>query len=280
MSTSIAIGLVSESLKSLLEDEFTGMNASAEVTILPPDQASSDNRRVNLFLFKVEESPYLRNKEWEADPNNPGQLIPPPLSLHLHYLITPYGPNDDILGNIAVHQILGEAMRIFYEFAIVPGQYLAAGLLNAREQIKISQTHLDLDELSKIWSTFDVPFRLSVAYEVSVVQIDQIAAPATSIPPRVLNIGVPQVRAPFNIPRIIGVSPIALAAGAQLTFNGENLDGWLAYVTISGRRIVDGLAISGNSFSATVPVDLAAGFHSVQVDISRIHRSSFFVEVQ
>ena len=98
--------------------------------------------------------------------------MPPPLSLKLYYLMTPYAPNDQLTGNATAHEILGEAMRVFPEHAIVPQDYLVHGLQDATEHIKIMLNTLDLDELSRMWSTFSQPFRLSVMYEVSVVQLD------------------------------------------------------------------------------------------------------------
>lgn len=279
MSASIAIALASEAIKNLLDDAFAGMLPVTEVTILPPDQASGDTRRVNLFLFKIVESPYLRNKGWEVSSSNPQQIVPPPLSINLHYLITPYGPNDESLGNVAAQEVLGEAMRVLHQTSIVPDDFLPIGLRDAREQIKITQTHLDLDELSQIWSTFDVPFRLSVAYEISVVQIDQEPDEPTLMAPRVRTIGTPVVDAPFVPPVIHRVEPLTLSAGGVLTVYGENFADWQAYVAISGRTIATALPLDGDSFAVTIPADLGPGFHRLRVDISRLTRATFFVEV-
>lgn len=280
MSASTAIGRVSESLRSLLLGEM-GLTPAVPVTILAPDEPGPGPRRVNLFLYKVRENPFLRNQEWQVNPANTSQLLPPPLSLVLYYLVTPYAQNDNNLGNTSRHEILGEAMRVFYQFPVVPDEYLAGDLGGAREQIKIMQNGLDMEELSQVWSTFSQPFRLSVLYEVSVVQLDPSADQIQPLPTRVNQIGVPDVGAPFEPPVVDSISPTSGAAGSIVTFSGRHLDGWSVYLRIGRRQVVDGVEIDGDSFQATLPggADLLPGFHELRVDVSHLYRRTFFFEV-
>jgi hypothetical protein len=191
MSASTAIGMVSESLRNLLVGEMR-LTPAVDVTILAPDE-SAKARRINLFLYKVQESPTLKNMDWQVSPGDPAQLVPPPLSLALFYLLTPYAQNDPQAGNTTAHEILGEAMRVFYENPIVPQDYLVAGLKDAREQVCVMLNAPDIEELSQLWNTFSQPFRLSVPYEVSVVQLDTLPESARPMPPQAREIGVPDV---------------------------------------------------------------------------------------
>src|SRR5262249_51233216 len=118
MSASTAIGMVSASLRNLLVGEMH-LSPAPDVTVLAPDEPGS-NRRVNLFLYKLVENPYLKNQDFTVAPGTPNRLIPPPLSLSLFYLLTPYAPNDPLTGNATAHQILGEAMRAFYQTPPLP----------------------------------------------------------------------------------------------------------------------------------------------------------------
>ena len=120
------------------------------------------DQRINLFLYKIEENPFLKNEEWTLKPGNSNQLVPPPLSLNLFYLMTPYAKNDPQTGNATAHEILGEAMRVFYENPVIPQNHLEADLKTAREEFKIVYSALDPEELSRLWTTFAQPFRLSV----------------------------------------------------------------------------------------------------------------------
>lgn len=277
MSVSTAIGRVSESLRSLLIGEMD-LEPEVPVTVLTPDEQGG-NRRINLFLYKVQESAHLRNADWQVSPTDSSRLVPPPLSLLLYYLMTPYARNDSNLGNATAHEILGEAMRVFYEFPVLPNEYLAGDLGEAREEIRITQNMVDMEELSQIWSTFSEPFRLSVLYEVSVVQLDTSPESQRPLPRRVEQVGVPDVRAPYQPPVVDRMEPISGSAGSTVTFFGSHMEGWQAYVTLLRRRIVDGELITGDQFQITLPGDLVPGFYQLLVDVSHLHRRAFFFEV-
>ena len=277
MSASTAIGMVSESLRNLLVGEMI-LSPPVNVTVLAPDESGGD-RRISLFLYKVQEHPALKNLDWQVKQGEPTQLVPPPLSLNLYYLMTSYAPNDAQTGNSTAHEFLGDAMRVFYENPIVPEDYLVEGLKDTTEQIKIIQNSLDLEELSKVWSTFTEPFRLSVLYEVSVVQLDMLLESERTMAQRVRQIGVPDVHAPFNPPLVENMEPLSGPIGTVVTFHGKNLTGWRAYVTIMRQLILDGEELTEDLFTVTIPDDLPAGFHEIRVDISRLYRRTFFFEV-
>lgn len=277
MSASTAIGMVSESLRNMLIGEMT-LAPTVNVTILAPDETGGD-RRINLFLYKVQENSFLKNQDWRPKPGDPTRLMPPPLSLHLYYLMTPYAQNDMQTGNSTAHELLGEAMRVFFENPVIPDGYLVSGLQDANEKIKISLNTLDLDELSKVWSTFTQPFRLSVLYEVSIVQLDTLPASERTMANRVTQIGVPRAEAGFAAPVVEGLSPASGPAGTTVTFQGKNLDGWRAYVVAMNSLIADAQPITGDTFDVVLPNDLPVGFHEFRVDISHMFRSTFLFEV-
>ena len=277
MSVATAIGMVSQSLQNLLIGEMT-LGTDVGVTILAPDEGGG-TKRINLFLYKVQENSFLKNMEWQVNPVDPAKLVPPPLSLNLFYLMTAYAPNDPATGNSTAHEYLGEAMRAFYENPIVPEDYLVEGLKDAREQIKIMLNTLDMEELSQVWNTFTQPFRLSALYAVSVVQLDMLSESEKTIAKRVRQIGVPDVRAPFNPPIVEKLEPISGPVGTVITFHGKNLSDWKAYVTLMRRQIIDGVKITANSFTMTIPANLPKGFHEIRVDISHLFRRIFFFEV-
>lgn len=277
MSVSTAIGIVSESLRNLLVGEMK-LNPVVNVTVLSPDETGAIPR-VNLFLYKVQENSSLKNLDWQVKRGDPTQLVPPPLSLNLFYLMTPYAANAPQTGNSTAHAILGEAMRVFYENPFVPQDYLVDGLKDARERIKIIQNTLNLDELSQVWSTFTQPFRLSVLYEISVLQLDTLPESERVMATRVRQIGIPDVQAPFHPPEVENIEPLSGLVAITVTFHGKYLSGWRAYVSIMGRRILGGVELTGDTFTVTIPNDLPPGFHELRVDISHLFRRTFFFEV-
>jgi hypothetical protein len=277
MSLSTAIGMVSESMRALLAGEMR-LTPSVPVTVLAPDEAGGE-RRINLFLYKVQENASLKNLDWQVKRGAPNKLAPPPLSLNLFYLLTPYAANDAQTGNAVAHEILGEAMRVFYEHPVVPDEYLAAGLQDSREQIRVMLNTLNVDELSQVWHTFSHPFRLSVLYEVSVVQLDPLPASERAIGPRVKQVGVPKIQAPFHPPVVDSITPSIGQAGTSATLRGRHLADWRAFVRVDDQLIVDGQQLSGDELTMTVPANTPAGVHTVQVDISNLCRATFVFEV-
>ena len=272
MSTSAVIGRVSASLRSLLQ---TGMELDPHVTILAPDEAGS-TPRINLFLYKIQENPVLKNMDWQPKLGRPDQLTPPPLSLNLFYLMTAYAENNEQDGNADAHQFLGDAMRVFFENPILSAEP------NDREQVKIMLNPVDMDELTKIWGTFSKPFRLSVVYEVSVVQLDKVDGGRT-LAKRVERFGL-ETRAPYKPPVVETMTPGKGPPQTKLTFRGRHLTGWKAYLTIMGRRLAvkteekSGKLIE-DQFQIELPNDLSPGFHELRIDVAGLFRKTFFFEI-
>src|SRR5262249_32119508 len=116
------------------------------------------------------------------------------------------------------------------------------------EQIKIRLAVTSLEELSKIWSTINQPYRLSVAYEVSLIEL----APTSPSPVNggtVMRTGVNVIA--WQGPRLESLSP---ATGA------------LAHVDGGGALVANLLAIQGSVF--TMPgrsPDVTVGGEAVTV---------------
>ena len=278
MSVATAIGAVSTSLRTLLDEEMD-ITPNLEVTILGPDEPGAD-QRVNLFLYQMRENAELKNLDWQASRTVAGRLVAPPLSLNLFYVMTAFAPNQDPNGDSTQHEILGDAMRVFYENPIVPQAYLHPQLIDARERIKIMLNPLDMEEIGQVWATFSRPFRLSVLYEVSVVQLDMLPESERTLPERVRQIGVPRIETPFRPPSTSALEPPSGPVGTAVTVRGNSLQGWRAYLTITGIQVLQSVEISNDDhFEFTVPAGLLPGFHEVRVDISHLSRATFFFEV-
>lgn len=277
MSISTAIGMVSESLRNLLAGEMK-ITPLPEVTVLAPDE-SIGGRSINLYLYKLIENPMLKNLDWQVKPGSPDKLMPPPLSLTLFYLMTPYSTNDPQTGNSPAHGMLGDAMRVFYENPIIPVKYLSDGIKNSREEIRVILNSLDLEELSKVWATFSKAYRLSVLYEVSVVQLDMFSNQEKELAKRVRTIGIPAIRTPYLMPVLNDITPIAGSAGSTVTARGQNLSGWKPVVVVSGQYIAPVSNLEEDSFQFTLPSNLLVGFYEIQVNIGDKVRKTYLFEI-
>jgi hypothetical protein len=189
-----AINGVSLTLRKLLLDRMEFTPANLAVTISTPFVEANQNptggnttpegERINLFLYQVSENPFVKNQDL---PNNRGSRGTLPLSLNLHYLITAYGStlqNGTHIDESKAQQLLGSAMRVLNDYPIITeslvttrlspvGQtILDMALRGQYETIKLCLDPISIEDLTKIWTALTVPYRLSVAYSVSVVQIE------------------------------------------------------------------------------------------------------------
>ena len=131
MSDYRAIGGVSATLRQLLLD---GMEEPVAVTIAPPDAEAEDPPRLNLFLYRVDESASLKNQDLPGLAPG-GGFGSPPLSLELYYLLTAYAPEDD---DQTAQEVLGDAMRAIHETPIVPAARLDPAVQPLYESLRIS----------------------------------------------------------------------------------------------------------------------------------------------
>ncbi len=281
MSNFLAIAGVSRTLRSLLRDRME--QPPVDVTIAPPDAAVTGmtGRRLNLYLYQVSENGFLKNQEIPGQ-GHPADYGRPPLSLDLHYLITAYGANDtNVDADLEAQQILGDAMRVFHEFPIVTEDLhehdnpadplvLDTSLVGEFEKVKVTLHPSSVEEFSKIWTALPQSnFRRSVAYQVSVVQIESRRPRRSALPVRERGV----YAFPLQSPRITEIVrdppfdnvPSAVAeVGDTIFVLGDNLAGQATRVRI-GPSPVSVAGPQATRISLAVPNSVAAGLHAVQV---------------
>jgi hypothetical protein len=166
---------VSTTLYTLLNQALVPLGAEAQISDLQ-GQIQTNPARVTLFLFEVVEDPSAknRNKVRIAPPAGPPANAifrrKPPMALLLRYMLTPWSgdPATD-------HKMLGEVMQTLYNGAILSGTQLQGNSLAGTDQaLKITLSPLSLEERAQAWYAIEKPYRLSVTYEVRVVNLDAI----------------------------------------------------------------------------------------------------------
>ena len=220
-----------------------------QVTILPLDKARGTNsfNQLNLFLYMVVRNAAFVNSDMQRQVL-PGEIGISPLPITLYYLITAFGRDDDTAKPFG-HELLGKAMSILYDHALLSAadiqsatQSLLPGndLANQIERIRITFHPLSIDELSKLWTGFAMQYRLSAAYEISVVLIESTRAASGPLP--VLTRG-PQdsgVSSQANLspplPTLTSIVPPNQQPSARLNdiviLSGFHLDGTTVNMTI------------------------------------------------
>ncbi len=159
--------------------------ADTVVTSKPPDKArdSEGKNQINIFLYQIAPDAQLRNTPaWGT--GNGETARQPPGALRLYYLVTAYGHKDE---DQLAHRLLGRAMSLLQDRAV----FLPADIENALpgntlyrqvERVRVTPHNMTTEELSKLWTTFQTNYRLSAAYEVSVVLIDSAQTARAPLP--------------------------------------------------------------------------------------------------
>lgn len=191
MSNALAIAAVTTMLDYLVTQALArSIDVDLEsVTAKPPDKArdgGESTNQINIFLYQTMHNAAWRNQDIPSRVR-PGETGRPPLALTLSYLITAYGKgNDDIEGQ----RLLGMAMQTLHDHAEIrpkdieraiesanlarPKRELLANsdLKDQIDRIRVTPQVLSIEETSKMWGTFQSPYRISAAYEASVVLIE------------------------------------------------------------------------------------------------------------
>jgi hypothetical protein len=223
---------------------------------------------VNLYLYRVAENAQLKNTDWRGDRTHSPANVPA-LALDLYYLLTPVAapPEPGTATLPQAHTLLGQAMQVFHEHPVINDVHTSIfdfdalrnvdDLRNAFDKIIVRLHPASPDELSKVWTMFNQPYRLSVVYEVSLVQIAP-TTPSRSRPAPVMVTALDVF--PTDPPRLTAVDPARGGTGTLLTLRGFGLarKSFASHVRFGGQP-VDPTGVSERQMQITIPVDLEAG---------------------
>ncbi len=260
MSSYLAIAAVTASIAALVRDamhDVPGLSNAPDVRIARP-QPDPTFVGAHLFLYRVAPNAFLRNEDLPTR-NGDGRLVKrPSYAADLEYVLSFYG-NDQtfepqrLLGRVvtALHaEPVLSAERI--RTTIANTSVLAGSTLDREVQpIHIVPISLDLEDLSRMWSTFyQTPYNLTLAYAASVVVLDAEAAP---MPPP----GAVELRgfAVARLPRIDTVEPRRFVSGFDriVTVRGSGIAGTDA-LRFAGALVPTAAAGSGALSAVPPPV--------------------------
>jgi hypothetical protein len=236
MSNALAIAAATATISSLLRVQVPLIDsdlADLVVTTEPLDLARKTIRttQLNLFLYHTTVNAAWRNRD-KPLAVRPGETGMPSLALDLCYLLTAYGRGESDNDGIS-QRALGCAMGLLNDHALLGSQEIADALpgndLGQQiERVRITSTAMGVEEMSKLWTTFQSQYRLSAAYEVGVVLIDSRRAVRSPLP--VLKRGE-EDRGPIAVAGLAPAleeirtprSQTAVRLGEALVLAGKNL---------------------------------------------------------
>jgi hypothetical protein len=297
MSNALSIAAVTMTLRHLLQQRFdVESSGGITVTTRPLDKVgnTTSGDQVNLFLYDTQINPSWRNMDIpsQVKPGETGhQLLP----LNLYYLLTAYTQNDDFPEPTS-HRLLGVAMSVFNDHPIITSADVRAALPGSdrseydldlqEEQLRIVYQPLSVEEVFNLWSTFQVPYRVSAAYEVSVVLIESSLPAKTPLP--VIRRGsddqgaIVQSSLLSPLPTLVSLQLPNQQASARvgdiLTLSGFHLDAENVVVFFTNSRLEISLELPplGERTATDIrvqlpnePLNWVAGFYTVVVKVTR-----------
>src|ERR1044072_8333797 len=269
MSNHLAISAVTLTLRDLLHEQVVGafrgaplhlqIGRSVVIGMGSPDKVRNPSfpteNVINLMLYRTEINAALRN----APPRNarPGETGEPPVAINLDYLISIFPEGDK---EAIAHYFLGQVLRILHDEPILARERIRSALEIADlhrqvERVTITPRVLSIDDMSKLWSSFMTPYRLSAAYLVTVVLIDSLRPTRSALP--VLTRGADD-RGVFSdaggITTITDVKPASKVAsvrlGEDLAVRGQGFRGGMA-AFLQHALLKDPISIAPTVVSAT-----------------------------
>lgn len=293
MSAFSAIAAVTATLRNLLEnaahEDPELLDTTVTTQALGLARGSNTNNQLNLFLYNTTLNTAFGNAPMPRQVRN-GEQGPPPLALNLKYLITAYGQANN---NVNAHRLMGRSMSVLHDHPLlgsaeIEGAYPGADLHEQFEGLRITPDLLSLDDMSKLWTSFQTEYRLSTGYEVSVVLIESQRSARTPLP--VLTRGEndrgaivePSLVPPFpTLSRIeLPNRQITAFMGDNLNIQGHHLSGDTVSAVFRHPRLSEPITMLATVVSdqeitvqiPNTPADWAAwrvGFYTLEIHITR-----------
>lgn len=209
MSNGLALATVTQALALLIESNLgPEMDLAVKVETRKPPAEPPAEPTINVFLYQVTPNPSMRHHDLPTRASDGTLLKRPAMPLDLHYLISAYGEEAELVGQ----RLIGCVVRTLHEIPVLPKElielaaerpYLAGSdLAESPQKVRFTPTVMDIDEMSKLWGMLhQTPYTLSVAYQASLVLIEGREKPVSAKPVerrtvRVMPFGAPGAPVP------------------------------------------------------------------------------------
>jgi hypothetical protein len=147
---------------------FTGATTVSLET--PQEMVAAGRQGLSVWLYRLARDENRLNDppELRVLPSGAVEVVPPPLPVRMHYLLTPItkaSPDTE-------QRILGRALQLFHTYPIVSGSFLKAELAGTNAQLHVHLEALGIEEITRVWDALEGSYQLSVSYEVTLARIN------------------------------------------------------------------------------------------------------------
>ena len=153
-------------------DQFTFYIGGEMPLELRNNPLRTESCQVSIYLFHAEQDKYQRNSPVTGPYSSSGASKVPvipyqPLSLDLYYLVTAFSKNFR-----EEQRATSIVLRFFHENPFLRGSVNLPGIPSpVALELCVTMESETQDTLSRLWQSFTAPFRMSLAYKVSVAFI-------------------------------------------------------------------------------------------------------------
>ena len=282
MSNFLAVATATEALRLFIARALTPDIPFAVNVISgrPPAEPPAEPT-ITVFLYQVTPDPHLRNRDEPMRASDGTLLNRPVAALDLSYLITFFGDETQLVPQ----RMLGCVVRSLYELPMLTDDLIAeaaqmpflAGtdLPAATQRIRFTPTHMDTEELSKLWSfLLQTSYTLSVTYQAAAVLLDGRETPSagkpvltrtvTAVPsvgPQISEILSRPTSDPGALPQ-----PGPVPSGNTLVVRGTGLKSDEVLVRFNALEVpVPATQVRDTELTVAVPPTLPPGTYTVSV---------------
>ncbi|MEV4789871.1 DUF4255 domain-containing protein [Streptomyces tuirus] len=213
MSNALALAHVTQALALLIEANLPpDIDIAVKVEPRRPPVDPPLEPTVTVFLYQVTPNTSQRNNDLPTRASDGTLVRRPAAALDLHYLISAYGEEAELVGQ----RLIGAVVRTLHEIPVLPRDIIelagqrphlnGSDLADAVQRVRFTPAAMDIDETSKLWGMLhQTPYALSVVYQAVLVLIDGRETPVPARPVerpevRVLPFGAPGAPSPGPVP--------------------------------------------------------------------------------
>jgi len=273
MSNFLAVATVTEALRRYVAQAATAdLGVAVDVRAQKPPAEPFGDPTVTVFCYLVTPNGALRNRDGPTRGPDGRTVQRPEAALDLHYLVSFYGDEAQLVPQ----RLLGSVTRALYDQpALLPSfvqdAATAAFLLGtdlgaAPDRVRFTPTHLDIDDLYKLWTMMTgTPFALSLSYLASVVVVNGTEAAAAGPPVATRTVSVvPAIRPVVTqvMAAAGGAPPVEgpLPSGSTLVLRGRDLAAPGVTLRIGTRDLpVPPSGVRADEVRLDLPADLPPG---------------------
>jgi hypothetical protein len=190
MSNGLAIAAVSEALRLLIAQNLAPeIDLAVNVETRRPPAEPPAEPTITVFLYQVTPNASMRNQDLPTRAPDGTLLKRPAAALDLHYLITGYGEETELVGQ----RLIGCVVRTLHEIPVLPRNLIeqaaesahltGSDLAASPQRVRFTPSQMDVDESSKLWGMlYQTPYALSVVYQASLVLLEGRGEPVAGKP--------------------------------------------------------------------------------------------------